>query len=118
MKIKTPIVNVPPRFALRLALALFVVVALATLVWLFFKPPLLRAGPLGQSAQPPESEGLRSEQELREQHQREYIREHSDPSGKVRPEAYRKGMEHVRGMKVAPYIGAKPLGEATPTPTN
>jgi hypothetical protein len=115
MKTKTLIVNLPLRFALRLALALFVVVALGISVWLSSMPALVRADPLGQSAQ---SNGLRSEQERREEHQREYIREHSDPSGKVRPEAYLKGIEHVRGMKVAPYIGAKPLGQATPTPTN
>lgn len=115
---KIPIANVPLQSVLRLTLALFVFVALATLVWLFFKPPLLRAGPLGQSVQPGGSDGPGFEQELREQHQREYIREHSDPSGKVRPEAYRKGIEHVRDMKVAPYIGAKPLGEATSTATN
>jgi hypothetical protein len=114
MKTKTHIVNVPPRFALRLALAVFVVVALGISVWLFSTPALVRAGPLGQSAQ---SNGLRFEQERREQDQREYVREHSDPSGNVRPEAYVKGIEHVRRMKVAPYIGAKPLGEATPTPT-
>ena len=115
MKTKTPIVNVPLRFALRLALALFVVVALGISVWLFSTPALVRADPLGQSAQ---SNGLGSEQERREEHQREYVREHSDPSGNVRPEAYVKGIEHVRRMKVAPYIGAKPLGEATATPTN
>jgi hypothetical protein len=118
MKTKTPIVNVPPRFALRLALALFVVVALGISVWLFSTPALVRADPLGQSAQPEASNGLRFEQERREEHQREYVREHSDPSGNVRPEAYVKGIEHVRRMKVAPYIGAKPLGEATATPTN
>jgi hypothetical protein len=118
MKIKIPIVNVPLRFALQLAITLFVVVAIGISVWLFSRPGLVRADPLTQSARPEESEGLRFEQEQREQHQREYIREHSDPSGKVRPEAYVKGIEHVRGMKVAPYIGAKPLGNATPTPTN
>jgi hypothetical protein len=118
MKIRIPIVNVPLRFVLRPAITLFVVVAIGISVWLFSRLGLVRADPVAQWAQPEESEGLRLEQERREQRQREYIREHSDPSGNVRPEAYVKGIEHVRGMKIAPYIGAKPLGEATPTPAN
>ncbi len=58
-------------------------------------------------------QGLRNEQEIRKKQQQEYTRQHSDPSGKVRPDAYIKGIEHARQMKVAPYIGAPPPGETS-----
>jgi hypothetical protein len=64
------------------------------------------------------SGGLEKEQELRKKQQEKYVREHSDPSGKVPSGAYIKGMEHVRQMKVAPHIGAKPLGESPANSTN
>jgi hypothetical protein len=75
---------------------------------------LFGAASWADSTATPQSQGLRNEQEIRKKRQQEYIREHSDPSGKVRPDAYVKGMEHVRQMKVAPQIGAKPVGEETP----
>jgi hypothetical protein len=77
---------------------------------------LLGSVALADSAATGQPEGLRNEQQLRKQRQQEYTREHSDPSGKVRPDAYVKGIEHARQMKVAPYIGARPLGEASPVP--
>jgi hypothetical protein len=70
---------------------------------------------LADSSPSPSAQGLRDEEQLRKKHQQEYIRRHSTPSGKpAGSEAYIKGMEHVRRMKVAPSIGAQPLGEATP----
>ena len=115
MKTKTPFVNVSRRFALRLALTLFVGVALGISGWLVSTSAQVRADSLNKS-QGNVSKGLQFERERREEEQQQYLREHSDPSGKVRPEAYVKGIEHVRRMKVAPYIGAKPIGETTPTP--
>ncbi len=69
----------------------------------------------GASTATPGAEGLRNEQQILKQRKQEYLREHSDPSGKVPRGAYVKGIEHVRQMKVAPYIGARPLGQASPT---
>jgi hypothetical protein len=64
------------------------------------------------------SGGLEKEEQLRKKEQQKYVREHSDPSGKVPSGAYIQGMEHVRQMKVAPHIGAKPLGETPAVSTN
>ena len=96
-------------------LRFILVAAFAALV--FSMPTVVRADPIGESVRPEASEGLRNEQEEREKEQKEYIREHSDASGKVHPEDYVKGIEHARHMKVATHIGAKPLGEASPAPT-
>lgn len=53
-----------------------------------------------------------SEKQLRRQvEEKKFLREHSDPSGKPRPDLERKGMEHARQMPVAVYIG-----EHTSTP--
>jgi len=94
------------------------IVVTALVAFTLLMPAVVRADPTaGASAQPASSQGLRNEQEERHKRQQEYIREHSDSSGKVRPGAYAKGIEHVRQMKIAPYIGAKPLGEASPTST-
>lgn len=98
--------------------ARFRLVIFSTLAALaFVTPSLVRADPPGGSVGPESSEGLKTEQELRKQQQQEYVREHSDPSGKVRPDAYVKGIEHARHMKVAPFIGAKPIGESSPAST-
>jgi hypothetical protein len=96
-----------------LRLELIVVAAFAALVC--STPTIVRADPTAEAGRPEASEGLKNEQQERKEEQQEYIREHSDASGKMHPDAYVKGMEHVRHMKVAPYIGAKPLGEASPT---
>src|SRR5271169_3171800 len=97
-------------------LRFILVAAFAALV--FATPTAVRADPTAvTAARPAPSEGLENEQEERQKEQKEYIREHSDRSGKVDPHAYVKGIEHVHHMKVAPYIGAKPLGEASPTST-
>ena len=94
------------------------ILAAAFAALLFAMPPAVRADPSAVTAARPEpSEGLENEQEERQKQQKEYIREHSDRSGKVDPHAYVKGIEHVHHMKVAPYIGAKPLGETSPTST-
>jgi len=96
---------------------IFIVVA-AFVAFMLLAPAGVRANPtVSAAAQPAPSQGLQNEQEQRHKRQQEYIREHSDRSGKVHPDAYSKGIEHVRQMKVAPYIGAKPLGEASPTST-
>jgi hypothetical protein len=42
---------------------------------------------------------------LREQ---QFLREHSDASGKPRPDLWRAGVEQQKNMKVAPYIGWHP----------
>ena len=94
-------------------LELIVVAAFAALVC--STPTIVRADPSAEAGRPEASDGLKNEQQERKEEQQEYIREHSDASGKMHSDAYVKGMEHVHHMKVAPYIGAKPLGEASPT---
>jgi hypothetical protein len=93
------------------ALALFAAPFLGSVASADAAPPATLAAPVAPGA----PTGLRDEQRLRMQHQQEFLREHSDASGKIHPDAYVKGMEHARHMKVAPYIGAKPLGEASRT---
>lgn len=96
-------------------LRFILVVAIAALV--FSMPAVVRAEPAGESVQREASGGLENDEERREEEQQEYTREHSDASGKVNPKAYVKGIEHVRQMKVAPHIGAKPLSAASPAST-
>lgn len=96
-------------------LRFILVAAFAALV--FSMPAVVRADPAGESVRPEEREGLGNEQEERREMQKEYVREHSDASGKVDPKAYVRGIEHARQMKVAPYIGAKPVGAASPAST-
>jgi hypothetical protein len=96
-------------------LRFLLVAAFAALV--FSMPTVVRAEPTGESVRPEAPEGLENEQEERQEMQKEYVREHSDASGKVDPKAYVKGIEHARQMKVAPYIGAKPVGAASPAST-
>jgi hypothetical protein len=69
-----------------------------------------------RAAATPAPKGLQNEQEILKKQQQEYNREHTNASGKLPADAYVKGIEHVRQMKVAPYIGAKPLGGASPKP--
>lgn len=40
--------------------------------------------------------------------EKEFLREHSDASGKPRPDLWRKGIEEQKQMQVAPYIGWHP----------
>src|SRR5579875_1697657 len=91
----------------RPAVTLLVAVLLAPSGW---------AAAADSSAASASPQGLRNEQEILRKRQKEYVREHSNPAGKVPTDAYLKGIEHVRKMKVAPYIGARHLGEATPVP--
>ena len=51
-------------------------------------------------------------QKRREQFQQQLLKTETDTSGKVRPDLWRKGVEHQKQMKVAPYIGAKPAGSS------
>ena len=44
----------------------------------------------------------------RQQHMQEFIRNHSDTSGKYRPDLMRAAIEHTRQMQVAPSIGSHP----------
>ena len=50
--------------------------------------------------------------------QKQFLDEHNDASGHLRPDLWRKGVEQQRQMKVAPYIGAKPLGSTTTSKNN
>lgn len=47
-------------------------------------------------------------QQLREQEKKQFLREHSDASGKPRPDLWRKGVEDQKKMQVAPSIGWHP----------
>ncbi len=52
--------------------------------------------------------GTEWKQQLREQEKKQFLREHSDASGKPRPDLWRKGIEQQKQMQVAPYIGWHP----------
>ncbi len=47
-------------------------------------------------------------QEILKQQEKQFLREHSDSSGKTRPDLWRKGVEQQKHMQVAPYIGWHP----------
>jgi photosystem II stability/assembly factor-like uncharacterized protein len=51
------------------------------------------------------SYGVKEEQQRHEALKAKYVREHSDPSGRIRPDLWRKGMKHVARMPTAPHIG-------------
>jgi len=82
---------------------------------------LICAAPRAVAAQPPVAavgspRGLENEQELRKKHEKEFLKQHSDASGKVRQDLWRKGVQRQKQMQVAPYIGAKPPAPASPKP--
>ena len=54
------------------------------------------------------ADGLHNETPFRQQHMQEFIRAHSDASGKFRPDLIRAAVERTRRMQVAPSIGAHP----------
>lgn len=70
---------------------------------------------LAQSAEPSaqsspaaqgKSHGLLGEQKMRQLQRKEFLREHSDSTGQVRPDLELKGIQHMHQMKVAPSLGA------------
>ncbi len=54
--------------------------------------------------------------EIRKMQEQEFLRAHSDASGKPRPDLWRKAVEQQKHMQVAPYIGAKPQAPASSKP--
>ncbi len=74
---------------------------------------LAHAQAAGPSAEPSpttpgKAHGLLGEQTLRKFQRKEYLRQHSDATGKVRPDLELKGVQHMHQMKVAPSIGSHP----------
>lgn len=69
--------------------------------------------PLAAPVAPGAPTGLRNEQRTREQHQQQFLRAHSDATGKVRLDLMSKGVERTKQMQVAPYIGAHALAPAS-----
>ncbi|GEM_PF-4505604 len=67
-----------------------------------FSVPALAVGSDTSSAAPINN------QELLKQQEKQFLREHSDSSGKSRPDLWRKGVEQQKHMQVAPYIGWHP----------
>jgi hypothetical protein len=64
---------------------------------------------IGSSGTPKEKQvPVEQEQQEREIVNQEFLRKRSDPSGHIRPDLWRKGMEHSSRMLVAPSIGARP----------
>lgn len=57
------------------------------------------------NAHPP---GPLNREEIRKQREKEFLRQHSDASGKPRPDLWREGVEKQKQMQVAPYIGWHP----------
>jgi hypothetical protein len=80
--------------------------------------PLARAQSAGPSAGPSPTtpgtaHGLLGEQRLREDQRKEYLRQHSDATGKVRPDLELKGIQHMHRMSVAPSVGAHPAAPSS-----
>lgn len=57
----------------------------------------------GPGAETPRGHEVKDRRELRQQ---EFLREHTDPSGQVRPDLWRRGVEDLMKMKAAP--GTRP----------
>ncbi len=55
---------------------------------------------------------------IRKLQQQEFLREHSDASGKPRPDLWRKGVEQQKQMQVAPYIGWTPPSTSSGKPSS
>ena len=51
---------------------------------------------------------ISKKERIRQLEKEEFIREHSDVSGKLRPDLWRAGIEQQKHMQVAPYIGWHP----------
>jgi photosystem II stability/assembly factor-like uncharacterized protein len=59
---------------------------------------------------PQKSRGLEEEQQQREERARQFEQEHSDASGTVRPDLWRKGIEDVQKMRIGAGINLAPKG--------
>jgi len=70
------------------------------------------------SAQKTQVNHSRQVMKLREVQQQQFLKDHADASGNVSPEQWRKSVEQQQQMKVAPYIGAKPLGQTSKSQNN
>ena len=57
---------------------------------------------------PPAGGPSGGDQKIRKLQEKEFLQEHSDASGKPRPDLWRKGVEQQKQMQVAPYIGWHP----------
>jgi hypothetical protein len=60
------------------------------------------------AATPAKANGQAGWQQRRELQRKEYMRQHSDATGTVRPDLELKGVQHMHRMKVAPTIGSHP----------
>jgi hypothetical protein len=55
--------------------------------------------------------------EMKKMQQQEFLRKHSDASGKPRPDLWREGIEQQKKMQIAPYPGWHPApGAAEKSP--
>ena len=61
---------------------------------------------------PQKSRGLEEEQQQREERARQFEQEHSDASGIVRSDLWRKGIEDAQKMKIGAGINLAPKGES------
>ncbi|HZC45458.1 MAG TPA: hypothetical protein VE243_03220 [Candidatus Acidoferrum sp.] len=60
---------------------------------------------VGTPDSPPQKNEGSIKRHMREMQQKEFLREHSDASGKPRPDLWREGVEQQKKMQVAPYVG-------------
>jgi hypothetical protein len=67
--------------------------------------PFVGSGAWGD---PPAGGPSGGDQKIRKLQEKEFLQEHSDASGKPRPDLWRKGVEQQKQMQVAPYIGWHP----------
>ena len=75
-----------------------------------------RAPVEAQPASGAEQSGGLNRKNRREKRQQEFLREHTDESGKVRPDLCQKGIEQLKEMKSAAGIDQAPSGDQRETP--
>jgi uncharacterized repeat protein (TIGR01451 family) len=72
--------------------------------------PVARAqGPLTSTSNTANGPGLDTK-DRREKQQQEFLRQHTDATGRVRPDLWRKGVEQIMRMVVAPRVPVTPSG--------
>lgn len=80
-------------------------------------PAFAQAGGPGQGGGPAVPPGLLNHQQFRLQHQKDFLAEHSDASGKARPDLWQLGIQETKQMKIVAGIPAPSGGAQGPAQT-
>src|SRR5205814_9029866 len=102
---KTVMKRVKEKSVIIITLSLLLGLSLLILSVTLVRPPVgnTASGPLVSTQ---EREQVDDEKDRREDRQREFEREHSDRSGRVRPDLLRQGIEHFKRMETATGISS------------